>query len=122
FLTRLDLLAPCTMIEHLFVFVFAQSGEGGQPRYAPLGDAHRQRLESYAVLIGRHAASLQEDALGLDPRHRVYSPLGIVSGFCADILSNIALDALLSQHSISLSLEDMFASRDSLESKRARAD
>ena len=118
FLTRLDLLAPCTMIETLFV----QAGDGGRPRYTSMGDAHRHLLESYGALIGRHAASLQEDALGLDPRHHVYSPLGLVSGFCADMLSNIALDTLLGQPSISLSLEDMFASRDHLETKRARAE
>jgi hypothetical protein len=118
FLTRLDLLAPCTMIETLFV----QAGDRGRPRYTAMGDAHRHLLESYAALIGRHAASLQEDALGLDPRHHVYSPFGLVSGFCADMLSNIALDTLLCQPSISLSLEDMFASRDHLESKRARAE
>ena len=118
FLTRLDLLAPCTMIEDLFI----ERGEDGRPRYTPMGDAHRHLLESYAALIGRHAASLQEDARRLDPRHRVYSPLGIVYGFCADILSNMALDTLLSQPSFGLSLEDMFASRGSLENKRARAE
>ncbi len=118
FLTRLDLLAPCTMIETLFV----HAGDGGRPQYKSMGAAHRHLLETYAGLIGRHAASLREDALGLDPRHIVYSPLGLVSGFCADMLSNIALDTLLCQPAISLSLEDMFASRDHLESKRARAD
>jgi hypothetical protein len=117
FLTRLDLLAPSTMVEDLFI----SYGEDGA-RYTPMGEAHRHLLESYAALIGRHAPSLQEDALGLDPRRRVYSPLGIVSGFCADILSNIALDTLLSQPSIGLSLEDMFDSRGTLDTKRARAE
>jgi hypothetical protein len=117
FLTRLDLLAPYTMVEDLFI----SCGEDGV-RYTPMGETHRHLLESYAALIARHAVSLQEDAPGLDPRHRVYSPLGIVSGFCADMLSNIALDMLLSQPSVSLSLEDMFDSRGRLESKRARAD
>jgi hypothetical protein len=45
-----------------------------------------------------------------------------VSGFCADLMSNIALDTLLSQPSIGLTLEDMFHSHGNLESKRARAD
>ena len=116
-LTRLDLLGPCTMIEDLFI----QHSEGGQPRYTPKGEAHRQLLESYAGLIGRHAESLQEDARSLDPRHGVYSPLGIAYGFCADILSNMALDTLLAQPAFGLTLEDMFASRGSLENKRARA-
>jgi hypothetical protein len=45
-----------------------------------------------------------------------------VSGFCADILSNMALDTLLSQPSFGLSLEDLFAGRSDLENKRARAE
>jgi hypothetical protein len=118
FLTRLDLLAPCTMIEHLFV----QCGHDGRFRYTALGDGHRHVLARYEALIGRHADSLLEDAVGLDPRHRVYSPLGIVSGFCADLLSNMALDTLLSRPSFGLGLEDMFAGRGRLENKRARAD
>jgi hypothetical protein len=117
-LTRLDLLGPCTMIEDLFI----QAGAEGHLHYTPTGDAHRQLLESYAGLIGRHAASLLEDARRLDPRHSVYSPLGLAYGFCADILSSMALDTLLSQASFGLTLEDMFASGGSLENKRARAD
>ena len=118
FLTRLDLLAPCTMIEHLFIGI----GEQGQPRYTALGETHRQFLESYAALVGRHAAALMEDARRLDPPGSAYSPSGIVYGFCADILSNMALDTLLSRSVFGLSLEDMFDSRTGLEKKRARAD
>jgi hypothetical protein len=118
FLTRLDLLAPCTTIEHLFV----RCGEDGRFQQTPLGDAHRHVIDRYVELIGRHADSLQQDAAGLDPRHCVYSPLGLISGFCADVLSNMALDALLSRPSFGLGLEEMFDSRGSLENKRARAD
>ena len=118
FLTRLDLLGPCTMIEDLFVV----AGEDGQPRHSPMGLAHHEFLERYARLIARHAESLLEDAIALDPRHRAYSPLGIAYGFCADLLSNMALDTLLAQPSFGLSLEDMFDSRDRLDRKRARAE
>jgi hypothetical protein len=118
FLTRLDLLAPCTMIEDLFI----QRGPDRSLRYTPMGEGHRHLLDRYAGLIGRHAASLQEDAIELDPRHGVYSPLGLAYGFCADILSNMALDTLLARPSFGLSLEDMFAGRGGLEHKRARAD
>jgi hypothetical protein len=118
FVTRLDLLGPCTMIEHLFI----ERTDGGPMRYTPLGDAHRHLLDSYAALIGRHAASLQEDARALDPRERAYSPLGIVYGFCADILSNMALDTLHARLSFGLTLEDLFAGRDGLDNKRARAE
>jgi hypothetical protein len=114
---RLDLLAPCTMIEDLFI-----QPAGAEPsRYTPMGDMHRQLLESYAELIGRHAGSLLEDAPSLEPRQCAYSPLGLAYGFCADILSNMALDTLLSQPSFGLTLENMFASGGSIEHKRARA-
>ena len=116
FLTRLDLLAPCTMIEDLFI----QHNEG-QPRYTPAGETHRQLLARYAGLIGRQAGPLQQDAVRLDPRHGVYSALGLAYGFCADILSNMALDTLLSRPAFGLTLEDMFASRGSPDHKRARA-
>jgi hypothetical protein len=116
--TRLDLLGPGTMIEHLFI----EPAEGGPPRYTPMGDAHRQRLDSYAGLIGRHAESLREDARSLDPRHAVYSPLGLVYGFCADILSNMALDSLFARPSFGLTLEDMFTGGAKRDNTRARAD
>jgi hypothetical protein len=118
FLTRLDLLLPCTMIEDLFI----QRGTKGELQHTPMGDAHVHLLGSYAALIARHAPSLQEDAVSLDPRRGVYSPLGIAYGFCADLLSNMALDTLMSQPSFGLSLEDMFASRSRADHKRARAE
>ena len=116
-LTRLDLLAPATMIEDLFV----DRGDDGQPRYTPMGEAHRERLERYGELIGRTAESLKNDALLFDPAHAAYSPLGIVYGFCADLLSNMVLNTLRSPSSADLSLEDMFISRGRLEQKRAQA-
>jgi hypothetical protein len=118
FLTRLDLLGPCTMIEDLFL----HCGEDGHPRFTPRGETHRRLLESYRELIAHHAESLQKDALALDPRLSVYSPLGISYGFCADILSNMTLDTLVAQPSFGLALEDMFVSRGSLENKHARAE
>jgi hypothetical protein len=87
-----------------------------------MGRTHRDVLASYAGLIGRYAGSLLEDADTLDPRHRVYSPLGLAYGFCADILSNMAFDAAPSPSSSGVCLEDLFASRGSLDHKRARAE
>jgi hypothetical protein len=116
-LTRLDLLAPCTMIEHLFI----DRAEDGCARYTPMGESHLGLLERYGELIGDLAKPLNEDALKLDPSQSVYSPLGIAYGFCADILSNMALDTLVSQPSFGLSLEDTFVSRGSLEHKLTRA-
>jgi hypothetical protein len=117
FLARLDLLAALTMIEDLFIV----GARDGQARHTPMGDAHLERLGRYGALVGRLAERLSEDAAALDPAGRVYSPQGVAYGFCADLLSNMALDRLLSQASFGLSLEDMFASRGSLDDKRARA-
>jgi len=117
-LARLDLLAPCTMIESLFI----HRGEDGHTQYTPMGEAHRHVLERYSELIARHAESLLEDALELDPRQRVYSPLGLSYGFCADILANMAFDALPPRQPSDLSVEDMFASGGSLDHKRARVE
>ena len=116
-LTRLDLLGPSTMLEDLF----SARGEDGEVRYTPAGQAHRECLEKYAALIGQTAASLKKDALSLDPAHAVYSPLGIVYGFCADILSNMVLNTLHASSSAGLSLEDTFISLGQLEQKRAQA-
>ena len=116
-LTRLDLLGPSTMIEDLF----SARGEDGEVRYTPAGQAHRECLEKYAALIGQAAASLKKDALSLDPAHAVYSPLGVVYGFCADILSNMVLNTLHASSSADLSLEDTFISLGRLEQKRAQA-
>ena len=116
-LTRLDLLGPSTMIEDLF----SARSDDGEVRYTPAGRAHRECLKKYAALIGQTAASLKKDALSLDPAHAVYSPLGIVYGFCADILSNMVLNTLHASSSVDLSLEDTFISRGQLEHKRAQA-
>jgi hypothetical protein len=118
FLTRLDLLAPCTMIEDLFI----ERGDDGRARYTSMGQAHRGLLERYGGLIGESAESLMEDAVRYAASANVYSPFGIAYGFCADLLSNMALDTLVSQPSLGLSLEDIFASRGSLENKLARSE
>lgn len=116
-LTRLDLLGPSTMIEDLFI----DRGEDGRPRYTPMGEMHRQLLARYGELIARTADSLKHDALLVDPAQAAYSPLGIVYGFSADILSNMVLNTLCSPSSTDLSLEDTFTSRGRLEQKRAQA-
>ncbi len=106
FLTRLDLLGPCTMIEDLFV----ESGDDGRARYTPLGHAHVAILEDYRELIGRLAVFLKNDAVSLAPSQHAYSPYGISYGFAADLLSNMALDTLLARPPSRLSFEDMFGS------------
>ena len=117
-LVRLDLLDPLTTIEDLFT----ARDEDGEIRRTPAGKTHRSWLERYAALIGEAAASLKQDALSLDPAHAVYSPFGIVYGFCADLLSNMALNTLQESSPADLSLEDTFISRGKLEQKRAQAE
>jgi hypothetical protein len=116
-LTRLDLLAPSTVIEDLFV----DRSDGGHARYAPMGEAHLKRVKRYCEVIGHAAESLRQDAALLDPSEAAYSPLGIVYGFCADIVSNMVLNTLRSSSSTDLSLEDVFISGERLEEKSMQA-
>ena len=117
YLARLDLLAPSTMIEELFV----ERGEDSRARYTAMGDAHLQRLARYGELIGELAGPLKDDAPHFAPAPGVYSPYGVAYGFVADVLSNMAIDTLVVQPGLGLSLEDMFDSRSRLENKLARA-
>jgi hypothetical protein len=117
-LTRLDLLAPSTVIEDLFV---DRTDNGGAPRYTPMGDAHLERVKQYCTLIGRTAESLRHDALLLDPSRAAYSPLGIVYGFCADLPANMVLSTLRSPSTTDLTLEDLFNSTGRLDEKFVQA-
>jgi hypothetical protein len=86
-----------------------------------MGQRHREWLSRYEQLIGGLAPSLIEDAEAVDPAGRVCSPQGLAYGFIADVMSNMAQDALMAQASFGLSLEDMFISRGRLDDKLARA-
>ena len=120
-LIRLDLLEPLTTIEHLC----CGRSEDGEVRLTPAGQAHCECLAKYAALIGQAAAALRNDGLALDSARAAYSPLGTVYGFCADIISNMALNTFQFSSSVDrvdLSLEDMFISVGQLEQKRAQAE
>jgi len=116
-LTRLDVLGPATMIEDVFI----EPKEDGGFRYTDFGDKHLEVLSKYRDLISDLAAPLKKDAQHFDPTRSAYSPFGIVYGFCADILSNIAIAKLTSPETLTLTLEDMFSSGDDVEHKLARA-
>jgi hypothetical protein len=105
FLTRLDLLEPYTVIETLFV----ERDHDGTVRRSTIGSVHEQTVRRYRQLVTAAAQRLREDARLLDPAHRSYSPLGITCGFCADLLSSMALATLHHQTSPGPSLEDVFA-------------
>jgi len=115
--TRFDLLGPLTVIEELFI---AQDADGAA-RYTPAGEAHVGFLAKYRGLAGRLAAPLLGDAAMFDPADREYSPFGIVYGFVADVLSNMAHARLVGADSPGLSLEDTFESCHRLDAKLSRA-
>lgn len=105
FLSRLDLLGPSTVIED----VFLERRDGSAPRFTSAGFAHLDRVARYRALIRELAHPLGEDGLKLGGPGIEYSPFGIAYGFCADIVSGMVMDSLLSHSTFGLSLEDMFA-------------
>jgi len=115
-LTRLDVLGPATMIEDVFI-----EHRDGRAAYTTFANSHLDVLSKYRALICALAVQLKEDAVGLEPSRSVYTPFGIVYGFCADILSNITIARLLSQETFGVTLEDMFSGGGALENKLARA-
>jgi hypothetical protein len=117
FLVRLDLLAPYIEIEPLCVAADAT----GAPQRTPLGRDTVRLCGEYCALVGELAPALLDDAEALNPADQPYSPLGIVYGFAADILSNMAMDALVGHPSLGLSLEDVFAGRGRLDRQIERA-
>ena len=131
-LTRLDLLEPSTMIDEVFfdrshaASAFALrphiATADKAPGYTAMGEVHRECLARYGELVGRTAESLRQDSRAFDPEHAVYSPLGIVYGFCSDLFSNMVLNTLRSLSSSDLSLEDLFISQGRLQEKRMQAD
>ena len=112
-LTRLDLLAPCSTIETLFV----EPASDGSVRHTAMGVAHRTLLRRYRELIGQAAAPLAADASESDPARSPYSPLGLAYGFCADLFSSLTSSTLVSPRRFDLTLEDMFISRGRLPEK-----
>ena len=116
-ITHLALLGPATMIEEVFV----SASPAHDPGYTAQGERHVSLMARFRDLVARLAAPLSEECLRLDPAGRPYSPLGISYGFCADILWNVALSALMARASSTLSLEDLFESRTRLDEKAGRA-
>ncbi len=116
FLTRLDLLEPCTVLETLFV----EGGDDGSVRRTPMGSVHEDTVRRYQHLVIEVAPRLREDAPSFDPAHRPHSPLGIACGFCADLLSSLVVATLHRQPAPGLSLEDLFVTGVDPESRLAR--
>jgi hypothetical protein len=115
FVARLDLLAPYTFIEDLFV-----DAKGPRPAYSELGTAQVRLLDEFGRLLGAAAADLGADAGELAPARVRYSPLAMTYGFCADLMSNMAMDTLVGQPAFGLSLDDMFVTHVRHDDKLAR--
>lgn len=99
-LTRLDLLGPSTTIEDVS------------------GEVDREYLARYGKLVAATITSLQHDRRAFDLSDAVYSPLGIVYGFCADLVSNMVLATVRQAAAPDLTLEDLFNSRARLDEKQ----
>ncbi len=114
-IVRLDLLTPLTMIEELFI-----EPHSSGPRYTASGARHLAALARYAELLAEAGPSLCSD-VGRIERSGAYSPFGIAYGFCADLFSNAAMDALVHRPAGAVPLEDLFDSRDGGDEKIAQA-
>jgi hypothetical protein len=102
-LTRLDLLAPYTTIETVCVSADAES-----VALTAAGEAHARLLQRYGGRLDEVAPSLLNDFAALDPGTRDYSPLGLTYGFCADLLTGMAVETLAGREDRDASLEDLF--------------
>ena len=116
-ITHLDLLGPAATIEDVFV----SGASEDDPRHTAHGKRHIELMSRYRGLVAHLAAPLSDECLRLDPAGRPYSPLGISYGFCADVLWNVALSALMARPPSTLSLEDLFGSRTHLDENAERA-
>lgn len=104
FLNRLDLLAPYSMIEHLFI---AADRDGGAA-YTPMGQRHLRAVQEYAAVIRRVSKPLSDDCARFRPVAGAYSPYGVLYGFSSRILEHIALKASQPDAVTRFALEDVF--------------
>jgi hypothetical protein len=105
FLNRLDLLAPYSMIEHLFI----TTDPDGNVSYTRTGRRHLRLLEEYETRIGRMSKALHDDCSQFRPVDGTYSPYGVLYGFSSNLLEHMALKTLTAEAVPRFSLEDVFA-------------
>jgi hypothetical protein len=118
FLNRLDLLAPYSMIEHLFVTTEAD----GRAVYSSMGQRHLELLREYQANIGRVARLLAEDCRRFRPREGSYSPFGAIFGTPSTLTELLALKTLQRDAVTRFSLEDAFVDADPAADRLAWAD
>lgn len=113
-LLRLDLLAPFTTLEDLFV-------ESAPPvRSSAMGRTYADLREEYIAAVHERAPDLVEDLATLAPVDLAYSPFGIAYGFCADLIAALLQCRLVAHAPDGVTLEDLFESRSRLEAKQTR--
>lgn len=105
FVNRLDLLAPYSMIEHLFI----ATDDNGNAVYTPMGERHRKLFRDYEARIARAAPRLADDCTRFRPVAGTYSPYGVLYGFSSRILEHIGLKASQPDAVRGFTLEDVFA-------------
>lgn len=115
FVNRIELLAPYSMIEPLFV----TADRDGHPLYTPSGRRHLHLLEEYAAQISRLAKPLHEDCARFRPAAGVYSPYGVIYGFSSNLTEHMALKTLQPEPAPPFSVEDVFADGESSAEKLA---
>jgi hypothetical protein len=108
FLSRLDLLAPYSMIEHLFI----ATDRDGHVGYTPMGQRHLRLLKEYAALIGRVARPLHEDCARFRPLDGTYSPYGALFGYSSQLLEHMTLKATQPDAVARFGIEDVFVAGD----------
>jgi hypothetical protein len=108
FLNRLDLLAPYSMIEHLFI----TTDRDGQVVYTPMGRRHVHLLQDYEARISRLSKSLYDDCQHFRPVDGAYSPYGALYGFSSNLIEHMAFKTLQPDAVTRFSLEDVFAGGD----------
>lgn len=108
FLNRVDLLGPCSMIEHLFI----STDPDGHAVYTPMGRRHVHLFEQYEARIGRVSKQLHDDCSHFRPVAGAYSPYGVLYGFSADLLKHMALKASQPDAVSRFGLEDVFVAGD----------
>lgn len=113
YLLRLDLLAPYTMIEELFV----STHEDGSASLSPLGERHLRLLAEYRTQLKALAPALLEDSRRCRPQAGAYAPYGALFGFSSNILELLAFKTLVQEPVPPYALEDAFSPGDA--SKRA---
>jgi hypothetical protein len=105
FVNRLELLAPYSMIEHLFI----TTDRDGHVVYTPMGRRHVQLLQEYEARISRLSKSLYDDCQHFRPVDGTYSPYGVLYGFSSNLIEHMAFKTVQRDAVAHFSLEDVFS-------------